>query len=352
MLDASRLSWLTGLLVFLTGTLLSVGAAEPADPFAAIATAEKEGKLAEALDRLQSSKSLSAAYKEHEIALEALLRTFDSVNSFIEHERYDQAQSSIEKLLPQLDPVRDTYLLYAAQRKLSEIQKLAWQAARADATKALQQANRLFARGDYDEAIVLYNEVAESKSSDISAASRRDARQGKARAEAARTKDAATGFWSKTWQASAAGIQRIAEWTIYLVALILALWGVRRWRKRLRPRDATNLVIEDLTVASTERPAMSQNLVRELLLRIRALGGDDDGTTDVDRIADLDGSPLGNLRVTAEPLTEIETRHPRRGTGPNRAALSFPSPDLFTASRLLPRALSSLLGGIAGKARR
>src|SRR5688572_10831309 len=75
------------------------------DPFASVLAREEQGDLRGALKELRASEELLKANADHEAALVALLRTFDSVQTSLAKDQHSHAQTALEAVLPKLDPV-------------------------------------------------------------------------------------------------------------------------------------------------------------------------------------------------------------------------------------------------------
>src|SRR5688572_30129986 len=195
------------LLVSLIAALLvSAPANGAADPFASVLAREEQGDLRGALKDLRSSEELLKANKDHEAALVALLRTLDSVQTSLAKGQHSHAQTVLQAVLPQLDPVRDAHLLHAAHSKLVELRDLTRGMAETDVARA----DGLVAEGKHAEAIAIYKDVASA--AEVPAALKRRARQAMARAEAAKAEAEAVGFWGTTWKSASEGIFTLAGW--------------------------------------------------------------------------------------------------------------------------------------------
>lgn len=234
------------LLVSLIALLVSAPVHGTTDPFASVLAREEQGDLRGALKELRASEELLKANTDHEAALVALLRTFDSVQTSLAKDQYSHAQTVLEGVLTKLDPLRDAHLLHAAHSKLVELRDLARGMAEADVARA----DALVAEGKHAEAIAIYKDVASA--AEIPAALKRRVTQAMARAGTAKARAEASGFWGKTWKSASDGIFTLAGWSVFLLLGAALLWTAGAWRKRRTPHEETLIVLEDLTALAPE----------------------------------------------------------------------------------------------------
>lgn len=258
---------------------------------------ESRGQLTQALRTLRAAKPApDSAEAKHAAALATILRA----DAQIKEGNTEQARKILDKLLPALDPLRDTYVTYEAYAKLVRLERDDLGKVEREALSDLQEADQLAAGGEYGEALFLYSRVA--KIQNLPPHLMRWAWKGEDRTKAAKTQAETPGFFSKTWDAGVEGLSTILVWCAYFgLAVGLVIAGHRHFS---RPQEGIGLQVEDWTAEPDRREARNRNLTSEIWRGI-CQSEHQSRAADIDLFDDLDGVGFSSLRVEIPPFAEV-----------------------------------------------
>lgn len=303
----SRLVRLLGILLWLCPTAAASSTPPqellPSDALAAEQSMDFRGALSilSPPSHFSSDTELAAHYK-------SLIETLNILQLARLHQQEgneEQAKVVLDTEVPKLDPVRDAYLVRAILRELQVVRQQTLREATEEIRADLAAADAHVEAGKYDEAIAVYDRIA-TQSAEIPRDLLHEARIAKQKALAMKASALTPGLWTNLGNSGMTGARTVTEWLVYMVAAVLLVSFAVVFRTWLPARPGTLILFEDLTAPAADRETLSQHLVREVLYDIGRLSGRNEGMVDLDRIEDLDGSGLGNLRIDIDPLANID----------------------------------------------
>lgn len=258
---------------------------------------ESRGQLPQALQTLRVARPApDSAEAKHAAALATFLRA----DAQIKEGDTEQARKILDKLLPALDPLRDTYVTYEAYARLVKLERGDRGKVEQEALSDLQEADQLNAAGEYGEALFLYGRVA--KVQNLPPHLTRWAWKGEDRAKAAKARAETQGFLGKTFDSGLEGLSTILVWCAYFgLAVGLVSAGHRYYS---RPRDGIGLQVEDWTAEPDRREARNRNLTSEIWRGI-CQSEHQSRAADIDVFDDLDGVGFSSLHVEIPPFADV-----------------------------------------------
>lgn len=260
---------------------------------------EQNSNLSEALRFLEKTNK-AGADTAHVEKLKALAKDFPIIDQDIEEQRFKEAEEILKKDTDKLDAAADPGLVAAARSKAVQLHAASMKVIQAQAEALNKRAQELEEKGQFAEAVKLYDEVLKltpaQLETSLSPSMRTDVQARKWHAEQEKTKSEAS-FWTGFWKNISAGLTTVVTWAICFL-VVFALFWVWGWVKRQLPAEkGARIAMNDLTGQASEREAKSQSLTGEMSVRLAAIGSSAGQPTDLDDTPDLDSGNFPNIVV-------------------------------------------------------
>ena len=205
-------------------------------------------------------------------------------------------------LLKQPNPLEDRHIVAAARHDLVKIEAALRAAAEQEATDRQAVVDRLARSHQFDKAIQEIDKLITDLKGSVSQQTLDKLRSRRATLAKQAAEEPT---WEGTFNRVVRDLIRIVlDWTPLVLLAVLLLAAVRVWRVRLaKPRDELFISLTDKTTQSGSTSTLDQEF--QSLLDAPIPGASDSAKPDI--TSDIDGSPLGNLRlgVTAEDLKSL-----------------------------------------------
>jgi tetratricopeptide (TPR) repeat protein len=264
------------------------------DKLAEVWALEDQARLRDALTRLERP-DLAQAATPHMDVLRSVLRAKETADVYLEERRYRRALTELNKLLPQLDPTRDRHLIPAVTRLRDSFESNVRKADEQEAREQLGQARAYREAKKYKEATAAYDLIINRKPEDVPISEDliQQAKEGRFKTTTDEIRAQNPGWWDVLMK----GLAQLLQWAFYFL-VIGALIGLLTWLPTLlKPMKGIGLELRDTTVPADRQQEKSHNLMQESFTVIRDLIRTTDTPAVLDRLSDIDGTSLGNVRI-------------------------------------------------------
>lgn len=266
-----------------------------------IETLVRDGDLAGAFAELHERPELAAGHEAAAETLrltEAALRRTDTLK---EAGLTESAATEISQLIAALEEREESPLTSAL---IDAVRKRQPDPEDGEALWELDFAERLIDAGRPDLALTKLDALLEKQAATLSRAQAKEAQRLMQRAEEARDLPAPPEWWQRIALELRKALPTLAEWLVYFLGLLLAVWLSKYLKYLTPPKRGVQLSVDDATAKAADRERQSGLLASDFATYVRKADSPQDGGERI--LSGMEGIELVSSAIVVGELANLE----------------------------------------------